>query len=636
MKYTIGVDLGGTNVVAGIVTDNYEIQDKISFPTRAERPWDQVVEDIAVNIRELVRRGGLELSECAGVGVGCPGTCCQETGEVLYSNNIHWEHAPLGKTLEEKLGVPCRISNDANCAVLGEAAAGAAKGCRNVVLLTLGTGVGAGLLINGAVYEGEGGAGAEMGHSVLVINGIECTCGRKGCIECYVSATGLIRQGEEAAQAHPQSSLALDRPLNAKKIYDAFDAGDETAATVIHQYERYLAEAVVDAVNTFRPQMVLIGGGVSGQGAKLTDPVNQFVRENCFGKEFTFIPEVRTAILGNDAGVIGAAALILGLDGGNRQPFLLNAAYTDYLWGGSLLKEKYNKKTDLSPLAESWELSCHPAGLSVIASGPDAGTTLAAWLNAHPAALGTSCKPKELPILIKLIDAAKPLSIQVHPDDEYALRTEGELGKTEMWYVVDCEPGATLYYGLRQTVSKAELEQHIKDNTLTDILNEVTVKPGDVFFIEPGTLHAIGAGILIAEIQENSNITYRVYDYGRVGADGKLRELHLDKALEVSDLNAVKPSPAPKSVSIQGDRISALQLAQCGYFTTTLLELQTGFAALNATANSFHSLLCVEGTAYVTGGDAPLTLTPGSSAFIPAGFGGYTLLGNGKVILTTL
>ena len=216
-----------------------------------------------------------------------------------------------------------------------------------------------------------------------------------------------------------------------------------------------------------------------------------------------------------------------------RYPMKLTAPLKDYLWGGTRLKEEYGKETALEKVAESWELACHRDGHSVIANGPAEGQTLEAWLTrAGREMLGTNAaRFPYFPLLVKLIDAHDDLSVQVHPDDDYALRIEGEYGKTEMWYIVDAAPGAELLYGFRREITKEEFRQRIADHTLLDAVCRVPVKKGDVFFIPAGTLHAIGKGILICEIQQNSNTTYRVYDYGRVGADGKLRDLHIDKGI---------------------------------------------------------------------------------------------------------
>ena len=633
MQYAIGIDLGGTNVAAGIVDETYALIAQESIPTGASRPWQDVAADMAALALRLCGTCGLEQEDCAGIGVGSPGTCDSASGHVVYSNNLGWEHVPLADELTRLTSLPCRVSNDANCAVLGEAVAGAAKGCSDVVLITLGTGVGSGILVHGELMEGTNGAGAEMGHTALVCGGEPCTCGRRGCAESYVSATALVRQAREAARLCPQS--LLNRPqLQAKDVYDARDAGDETAASVIARYEAYLGEMATDVVNLFRPQVLLIGGGISGQGAALTEPLNRYVQEHGFGGGRSFITRVETARLGNQAGIIGAAALWLhSRDDG---PLLLRPAFKDYLWGGNRLKRDFGKQTDMTPLAESWELSCHPDGPSVIENGPWAGKTLQAYLRAYPKRLCAGADAKtEFPLLIKLIDAAQPLSVQVHPDDEYARREENSLGKTEMWVVVDAAPDAGIYYGFRENITLEQMEEAIRTNTLTDRLNWVPAKPGDVFFIPAGTVHAIGAGLLIAEVQQSSNLTYRVYDYGRVGADGKPRALHIRKALDVAlrepPVHAVGPTEPERPVrggSIQTlvhcDRFEVSRLTVCG-----LMEGEVG-------TESFHALLCLDGEGAILCGAQSVPLCRGQSAFLPAGMGAYRLAGEMKLLRTTL
>lgn len=632
MRYAIGIDLGGTNIAAGIVTQDHILLDQDSTPTLAERPWQEVAADMASLALKLVERGGLARTDCIGVGIGSPGICNGETGEVVYSNNLHWEHVPLCAAITQQTGFACRLSNDANCAALGEVVAGAARGCKNAVMITLGTGVGGGVIIDGKIYEGQDSAGAELGHSTLVSGGVECTCGRKGCIESYASATGLIRQAKEAAAAHPESILNEGR-ISARSVYEAMRAGDATAKAVVAQYEEYLGETITNFVNIFRPEMLLLGGGISGEGKKLTDPMNEYVKAHCFGGDKSYVTRVEKASLGNQAGIIGAAALCLTAPA--AAPLKLQPAFKDYLWGGERLKTEYGKHTGLSPLAESWELSCHKDGPSVIADGPYAGKTLAAYVAENPACLGTKHKGGAFPVLIKLIDAAKPLSVQVHPSDDYAQRVEGEPGKTELWYVVDAVPGATLYYGFSRELTREEAAKRIADGTLMDVLNAAPVKAGDVFFIEAGTVHTIGAGVLVAEIQQNSNTTYRVFDYGRVGADGKPRALHVEKALEVAKLCPPARPAGPMGAPETNGCLTDTLLAECDYFTARLLTL-TGSAPLCAGAGSFHSLLCLAGEGAVLWDGKAVAFQKGDSLFLPAGLGDYRIAGDAQLILTTL
>ncbi len=314
----------------------------------------------------------------------------------------------------------------------------------------------------------------------------------------------------------------------------------------------------------------------------------------------------------------------------NFKPVKLTPAFKDYLWGGTRLRDDFKKPCDFDKIAESWELSCHKDGQSVIATGEDKGLTLTQFIEKYgkSAVLGSDCdKFENFPILIKLIDAKDNLSVQVHPDNEYAQRVEGEYGKTEMWYVVDCDEGATLLYGFKDKISKEEFKERIENNTLLEVTNAVPVKKGDVFFIQAGTLHAIGKGILIAEIQQNSNTTYRIYDYGRVGKDGKTRELHIDKALDVTELAPAKSYP--ETPVEQKDGYTQKLLSSCEYFSTYVLDIDTE-AELVADEKSFNSILVLEGTPDVGG----VETIKGDSVFIPASTGKYAIKGKSKVILT--
>ena len=297
----------------------------------------------------------------------------------------------------------------------------------------------------------------------------------------------------------------------------------------------------------------------------------------------------------------------------------LKPALKDYLWGGTRLKTEYKMESDLEKVAEAWVLSTHKDGAGIVLNGELAGKTLTEAVELF----GKDClgengkKFSYFPILIKLIDAKDDLSVQVHPDDEYALRVEGEYGKTEMWYIVDCEEGATLYYGFKEEITKDEFRAKIADNTITDVLNKVPVKKGDVFFIPSGTIHAIGSGILIAEIQQNSNTTYRVSDYGRLGADGKPRPLHIDKAVEVTSL-----TPPP----VQTD-LPKGTLAECDYFKVRLFSTNDE-NQIEVDSSSFTSLLCLDGEVTFNG----VTLVKGDCAFIPANSGKITFSGSATLI----
>ena len=308
------------------------------------------------------------------------------------------------------------------------------------------------------------------------------------------------------------------------------------------------------------------------------------------------------------------------------RPFYLKAPVKDYIWGGTRLRELFGKEGG-DRLAESWELSCHPDGECYIMGGEFDGMKLSDFVNEHPEAVGSGFKSGDsFPVLVKLIDAKNDLSVQVHPNDEYAHKYENDNGKTEMWYVIDAAPDSELIYGFNEELSKEEFRKAIENNTLMEKLRRVPVKQGDVFFIEPGTLHAIGKGILIAEIQQSSNVTYRVYDYGRLGADGKPRPLHIEKALEVTNTKPLDPERPVYGLELDG--VVTQLLADCKYFNVNRHRLIKELE-LYADKNSFAHVLMIGGSGgELVADNHRLELTMGSSVFVPAGTGAFAIKGN--------
>ena len=309
--------------------------------------------------------------------------------------------------------------------------------------------------------------------------------------------------------------------------------------------------------------------------------------------------------------------------------YKLQPACKDYLWGGRRLITHYKKETTLDILAETWELSCYPDAPSVIADGPYAGKPLSALIEEEGKTriLGTRGGAfEDFPVLVKFIDAAKPLSIQVHPDDAYAKAHGEPFGKNEMWYILHAEPDAFLYLGFRKEITEADFRARIADQTLTDVLNRVPVHPGDSFFIKAGTLHAIGAGITLAEIQQNSNATYRVFDYGRTDKDGNTRPLHVEQALAVT-----------KRVPYEPQTDAYPHVAVCPSFTVDRLYLDGGrLSRADGTADdvSFLHLLVTDGEGTLRTDDGTVPFRKGDSLFITAGTGDYAIDGTCDILFT--
>ena len=307
--YRIGIDLGGTNIAVGIVDETQTIVAAASMPTVAKNGADAVLDDIAQCVLQAHSNGGLDLKACSGAGIGVPGTCDTQRGIVRYAHNIGWDGVPVTRELRRRLGLPVFLANDADCAALGEVVGGAAKGCGSALMVTLGTGVGGGFVVNGQIWSGHGGLGGEFGHMCIELDGEACSCGRRGCWEAYASATALIRQAKKAAAAHPESTLNVVN-LNGRTIYEAAAAGDETACAVTARYASYVGVGLVNFINALFPEVILLGGGVSGAGDALLVPVREYVRDHAFVRDPALLPEIRAAALGGDAGIIGAAALV--------------------------------------------------------------------------------------------------------------------------------------------------------------------------------------------------------------------------------------------------------------------------------------------------------------------------------------
>ena len=313
MKYYVGIDLGGTNIVAGVVDEEYNIIAKASTKTNCPRPEKEIADDMAKMALEAVKNAKLTIDDIEWIGVGTPGIANSETGIIEYSNNLGFKNTPMVKYIQETIDKPVYIENDANAAAYGEYVAGAAKGAKNAVCITLGTGVGGGIIIDGKIYSGSNFAGAEIGHTVVQVDGAQCSCGRKGCFEAYSSATGLIRMSKEAMEEHPDSLMNKEAEekgkVTARTSFDCMRAGDKYAKAVVDKYIKYLAAGITNTINIFQPDILCIGGGVCNEGDPLLLPMKELVKQEVYTRNSAKNTEIVIAKLGNDAGIIGAAFL---------------------------------------------------------------------------------------------------------------------------------------------------------------------------------------------------------------------------------------------------------------------------------------------------------------------------------------
>lgn len=311
--YRIGVDLGGTNIAVGVVDENMKIIGRGKVKTRCPRPAAEIFDDIAVAVGMAVKDAGISMDDVVSVGVGTPGSVNKTNGYIEFSNNLEFNQVPAKEMLEERIGKTVFLDNDANCAALGEAIAGVGNGVENFVAITLGTGVGSGIIVNGKIVVGVNYCAGEMGHMVICADGKPCNCGRKGCWEQYSSATALISQTKEAMQNNPDSIMwqltgGIDN-VSGRTAFDAMRQGDEAAAAVVDKYIYYLSIGICNVINALQPEIVCIGGGVSHEGDYLLKPLQKYVEEQRYSIYAGKQTQIVAAQLGNDAGIFGAALL---------------------------------------------------------------------------------------------------------------------------------------------------------------------------------------------------------------------------------------------------------------------------------------------------------------------------------------
>lgn len=313
MKYRIGVDLGGTNIAAGLLDESYRIVAKGSVKTESEQGFEHVTDRMAALCLDLIRQADLTPAEITSIGIGSPGCSDKRTGHIVFAGNLHWSNVPLTGTVAQKTGVGrVLLGNDADCAALGEFVMGAGEEFSSLAMITIGTGVGGGIILENKLFAPAGTVAPELGHTTLIYGGESCTCGRSGCLEAYASFTALIRDANRAADAHPESALAALRAggekLNGKNVFQVAKNGDATAKELVDRFLDYIAQGATNIAIAFGVPVIVIGGGISKEGDYVAQQIRQIVAANMFSGE-SYAPAIRMAKLGNDAGVIGAAAL---------------------------------------------------------------------------------------------------------------------------------------------------------------------------------------------------------------------------------------------------------------------------------------------------------------------------------------
>ncbi len=472
----------------------------------------------------------------------------------------------------------------------------------------------------------------EAAHQLVVANGLEDVIIVNTADAVYVSRKseadqikGIIRENYEKQQSYFDEGTVYYTPWGIKETIHYGDSCKVKKITIFpgKELSRHVHKlrtehwSVISGVATIQLDEQM---GEYGSGESISVPMGTPHQIANRGTEDLIVIEVSVGELeyghGNDLTRLAGQSIVkTDCD----EIVRMEPAFKDNLWGGTRLRDVYGKKCDYDIVAESWELSTHKAGQSIVATGKNKGLMLGEYINRFGRGiLGWKCDPYErFPLLIKFIDSRESLSIQVHPGDDYALQKEDEYGKNELWYVVDCEPESYLYCGFSRDTDEAEVRRRIKDGTLTEILNKIPVKKGDSYFIENGTVHAIGPGVLICEIQQSSNVTYRLYDYQRRDKYGELRELHIDKAMEVMNFHE-KDMEAAKTM-------------ECKYFSIEK-SVFDGEVSFNLDDSSFRAFVVLEGSGQVSCGEESLAYRPADCFFVPAGKKTVVFHGCGTVL----
>ena len=472
----------------------------------------------------------------------------------------------------------------------------------------------------------------EAAHQLVVANGLEDVIIVNTADAVYVSRKSeadqiksIIRENYEKQQSYFDEGTVYYTPWGIKETIHYGDSCKVKKITIFpgKELSRHVHKlrtehwSVISGVATIQLDEQM---GEYGSGESISVPMGTPHQIANRGTEDLVVIEVSVGELeyghGNDLTRLAGQSIVkTDCD----EIVRMEPAFKDNLWGGTRLRDVYGKKCDYDIVAESWELSTHKAGQSIVATGKNKGLMLGEYINRFGRGiLGWKCDPYErFPLLIKFIDSRESLSIQVHPGDDYALQKEDEYGKNELWYVVDCEPESYLYCGFSRDTDEAEVRRRIEDGTLTEILNKIPVKKGDSYFIENGTVHAIGPGVLICEIQQSSNVTYRLYDYQRRDKYGELRELHIDKAMEVTNFHE-KDMEAAKTM-------------ECKYFSIEK-SVFDGEVSFNLDDSSFRAFVVLEGSGQVSCGEESLVYRPADCFFVPAGKKTVVFHGCGTVL----
>ena len=626
------IDLGGTNTKYGLV-ESGKIIVANSIPAEPQGGLEKHLNKVVELIDELCKGFGKQISDCHGIGLLSTGLVNNKDMLVLSTNEKYNDAKGFDfkNWALKKTGLKLRMENDAKGALLGEYHYGAGRGSDNVMMITFGTGIGTAVISEGKLLTGSNFSGGNLGGHILVRSGgRKCTCGARGCLEAEASGWALPIIAKEHL-LFSTSSLKNEAVIGFKEMLEHAEQGDECAIDLRRHCFQIWGEALVSYIHLFDPSRIILGGGLMNSANLALPRLERTIKEMTWthGKGLELVQAQHP----DNAGILGAAALFKEEDKA-YYPLTFEQVYKPTIWGGELLQKLPRTLPESSmPIGESWEIVDRPDDQSCVVTGPLAGKSLRELIQADPEGIvGDGHQADQpFPLLMKIIDAGQDLSLQVHPDEETCKHIEGAEPKTEMWYVLDHKPDAEILTGIQEGVSAEQFRKSVNDPNVKDLMHSYTSEQGQSFFIKATTMHAIGGGNLIYEVQQNSDTTYRVSDWGRVDKDGNPRELHVDQAMACLEHTLGKKKPGAHRIMplaftplTHNSELKRRQLALCEHFHVEEIEFE-GAITLPVNTGTFQTVYAVDSDLRIECGEKSYDVKHGQTCLIPAKCGECTV-----------
>ncbi|MGB8452158.1 MAG: type I phosphomannose isomerase catalytic subunit [Anaerocolumna sp.] len=622
MKCLIGIDIGGTKTNIGIVQEDGSVLAQRKLPSDTGDGISAFVDVIYKEISSLLIENNMKLEEIADIGIGIPGTVDSKNGIIEYSPNLFGTDVAIGSVFEEKLRRKVTLIQDSWAAAWGEKLFGAGKFFENFCCVTLGTGIGCGVIAEGKIFRGTMNSAGEIGHTPIIMGGRKCSCGNYGCLECYSSGTGILKQ---AMELFPEKLQGDER---AEKVFELADNGDKDATELIDDAVDKLAYGLAIMVNTFAIDTFLISGGLYVHKNRIIDPLPSLIEKYGYDS-WTRKKRIKViqAELGSDAPMIGAAFINSkdnNRDSKKKEFIFLSPIARDAIWGGTLLKEYFHYEDYGNQVGQSWSFSAQKSASNKIINEKYEGMTLADLWNRHPELFESGFK--EFPFIISLVAPMDDLSIQVHPDEEYARKKGFTTGKNEAWYFIRTEEKSSIVYG-HMAENEAELRRYIDKGKWDSLICSEPVRTADFVYIPAGMLHALKKGNIVYEVQQAADVTYRFYDYGRTDQYGNKRELHLEDAIACISYRK-SDGDEESQVMCENENFRVTRYHNDENFCITKINIK-GPSVI--TFKKYQLATIIRGSGVIEG----IQVTIGESFLIPAEYGKIIMDGDMDLMLTS-